>query len=328
MQDVADAAGVSRAAVSLVLNNRVIRIGDEKRRAILAAAKRLNYRPNLSALRLRRQRTETLRLVFTGNPDDLNEIYMLELIRNIAVEARRNGYDLLLDLTDPGRDPLGKSAPGRADGSIFLFDQNTPSDLVKAIGQSGEPFVALGGSRLKHPPGFLVDFDVAGGMRQITRHLIDLGHREIAFLVGVESPAKAAGYRAAMSAAGLRPRPAILCGLRESGIADAVRRLLDNHPRPTALMATNDTLAIRTIKALLTMDLAVPQDLSVTGFDDMQTASLIMPPLTTAHIPLDEMATEAIGLLLSQIENPAAAPRHIVLPTPLVVRDSAIRAQS
>lgn len=326
MQDVADAVGVSRAAVSLVLNNRSIRIGDEKRRAILAEAKRLNYRPNLSALRLRRQRTETLRLVFPGDPEALNELYMLELIRNLAGEAKRAGYDLLLELAETLNEDLVGTDPGRADGSIYLLDQNAAPGLVRAIEATRQPFVTLGGSQMKKPPAYLVDFDVGEGTQKITRHLIELGHRQIAFLAGVESPQKETGFRKALAKAGLKARPALMLfsGLKESGIADALVRLLAADPKPTAIVATNDTLAIRTIKTLLTMGLSVPKDLSVTGFDDIETARLISPGLSTLRIPLDQLAVEAVRLLLAQIEGKSLkGPARIVLPTRLVVRESA-----
>lgn len=325
MQDVADAVGVSRAAVSLVLNNRAIRISEKKRLAIIKEAKRLNYRPNLSALRLRRQKTETLRLVFPGDPDALSELYLLELIRNIAGEAKRAGYDLLLEMAEFENEDLTKIAPGRADGSIFLLDQNVPPGLTAAIEGTSEPFVTLGGSQMKKPPSYLVDFDVAEGMRKVTQHLIELGHREITFLAGVESTRKESGFRKAMADSGLKVRKdsIVLSGLKESSIATALTKLLECSPKPTAIVATNDTLAIRTIKTLLTMGLSVPRDISVTGFDDMETATLITPRLTTVHIPLDEIAKEAVTLLCSQIDGTTTSPQRIMLPTRLVARDSA-----
>ena len=325
MQDVADAVGVSRAAVSLVLNNRAIRISDKKRQAILDEAKRLNYRPNLAALRLRRQKTQTLRLVFPGDPEALNELYMLELIRNLAGEAKRVGYDLLLELAESLDEDLTGMDPGRADGSIYLLDQHASPELARAIEATRQPFVTLGGSQMKKPPAYLVDFDVEEGTHKITRHLIELGHRQIAFLAGVVSPQKEQGFRKALAQARLRARPELmlLSGLKESGIADALVRLLDADPQPTAIVATNDTLAIRTIKTLLTMGRSVPKDLSVTGFDDIETARLISPGLTTLRIPLDQLATEAVHLLISQIDGQALkGPARIILPTRLVVRGS------
>jgi len=325
MQDVADAVGVSRAAVSLVLNNRAIRISDKKRQAILDEAKRLNYRPNLSALRLRRRKTQTLRLVFPGDPEALNELYMLELIRNLAGEAKRVGYDLLLELAESLDEDLTGMDPGRADGSIYLLDQNASPGLARAIEATQQPFVTLGGSQMNRPPAYLVDFDVEEGTHKITRHLIELGHRQIAFLAGVVSPQKEKGFRRALAQARLKARPdlILLSGLKESGIADTLVRMLDADPRPTAIVATNDTLAIRTIKTLLTMGLSVPKDLSVTGFDDIETARLISPGLTTLRIPLDQLATEAVRLLISQINRKSLkGPARIILPTRLVVRGS------
>ena len=324
MQDVADAAGVSRAAVSLVLNHREIRISDEKRQAIVKEARRLNYRPNLAAIRLKRQKTDTLRLIFPSEPEALGELYLLDLIRHLVGEAKAAGYDLLIELARSLDHDFAAFDPGRADGSIFLLDHISPA-LARRIEETGQPFVTLGGSQLAEPPAFLVDFDVEEGARQITRHLIELGHRDIAFMAGVASPRKEQGFRQALADAGLAARPELIVqsGLREEGIAGALTALLEANPPATAIAATNDTLAIRAIQKLLGLGYGVPGDLSVTGCDDIETARLISPRLTTLRLPLDQMAKEAVRLVRKQIEGaPAGKAERVMLPAHLIVRDS------
>lgn len=326
MQDVADIAGVSRSAVSLVLNGKEIRISDQKRQDIHDAAKQLNYRPNVGAVRLKMQKTDTLRLVLPGDPDLLGELFLLDMIRNLAAESKRRNYDLLLEIGGTDNHSLIHHKPGRVDGAIYILEHDSDPALTAEIEKAGEPFVIIGGSLMKHPPSHFVDFDVKEGAKILTSHLIDLGHRQIAFLEGVDSPHKKSGYLQTLREHNIPAPPdfQIFSGLEEKGITRALQSLLSLPRPPTAIVATNDTLAIAAMKSLTTMGLKVPRDMSITGFDDIAPANMVSPPLTTLNLPIGLLAEQTLRLMIEQFERrtPSYSNHQVVLPTTLVSRKS------
>jgi LacI family transcriptional regulator len=324
MQDVADAVGVSRAAVSLVLNNRYIRIGPEKRQAIQQAAERLGFRPHAAALRLKRNKTDTLRLVFPSQSFALSQLFLFDLTRHIAMAAKARNYDILLELVHADYADLLALEPGRVDGTILVRDRDTPEELTLEMEKMRHPHLILGGGYMKRRPRYFLDFDVTGGVQAITKHLIDLGHRRIAFLAGIPSAAKFDGYCLALKQARIKSDNKLVLesGLTETGIGQAIDQLLSLKERPTAVVATNDALAIRTIKVLLRRHLEVPRDISIVGFDDIEPAGLVNPSLTTVRVPLQELAEAAVENLLQRIEGGEAVPCQQMLPTELVLRES------
>jgi DNA-binding LacI/PurR family transcriptional regulator len=324
IQDVADYAKVSRAAVSLVLNDKPIRISDEKRRAIKEAARRLGYSPHIGGLRVKRQKMDTIGLVFPYDPAALTELFMYELTRSITLSAKARNYDILLDLFHSGSPEIVSARPGRVDGSILVWDRKSPEHVVEALEQTGQPVLVVGGGYMKHRPKDFLDVDVRHGALAVASHLINLGHTRITFLAGIPSPEKFAGFQTALRQAQIRVADdaAVNCGMAEPEVAIAVDSLLKRRPRPTAIVATNDTLAIRTIKVLLTRGLRVPRDISVVGFDDIETANLVMPSITTVRIPLGELAEVAVSSLIRQIEYQDSAHVQRMLETKLVVRES------
>ncbi len=325
IRDVAKKAGVSCAAVSRVLNRGPIRISDAKRAAIEKAARVLRYVPHAGARRLCRQRTETIGIVFPHAETALSHAYLTEMLRHIADVARRKGYDLLLEFS---RDPATAAADrGRTDGLIFVPERDTPPAVFQAWQEAGAPYMVLGGAFAKVKPEFFVDVDVLSGMRVMTQHLLEMGHRRLAFLAGIRSPEKLHGFGEAMVMAGIRPNPAWseVCGLEMAGIEKALDRLLKGpaSERPTAIAAANDELAIRIIHSLNRRGLRVPADISVAGFDDIEIAERFTPALTTMRIPLAEMAERGVLHLAGQIESGSRTQMHCLLPATLVERESA-----
>jgi len=323
--DVAKKAGVSCAAVSRVLNNGAIRIGAAKRAAIHKVAQQLHYVPHAGARRLCRQRTETIGVVFPNADSSLAHAYLAEMLRYIAEVARRKGYDLLLEFS---RNPITTLLDhGRTDGLILIAERDTPSAVFQAWNDSGMPHMVLGGAFATTKPVFFVDVDVLGGTRAVTQHLVELGHRRLAFLAGIPSLEKQQGFCEALVMAGIRPQGEwmSMCGLETVGIEKTLADLLKLPPpeRPTAIVATNDDLAIRIVHALNRRGLRVPTDISVTGFDDIDMAGHSVPSLTTMQIPLAEMAERGVLHLIGQIESGQRAPLACLLPATLVERESA-----
>ena len=325
IRDVAKKAGVSCAAVSRVLNNGPIRIGAAKRAAIQKAARQLRYTPPGAARRLRQPRRGVLGVVVAHAESALAAAGQAELVRHLAEAARRKGYDLLLEFS---REPAAVLADcGRTDGLILIAERDTPPALFQAWRESGVPHLVIGGAFAKVKPEFFVDVDAQSGMRGVTQHLLDLGHRRLAFLAAVRTPEKQHGFGEALVMAGIRPNPAWAecCGLEAAGIGKALDRLLKAPPaeRPTAIVAAGDELAIRIIRALVCRGLRVPADLSVAGFDDIVAAEHVVPGLTTMRVPLAEMAERGVAHLAGQIESGHRVPLACLLPATLVERESA-----
>lgn len=324
IKDVAELAGVSRTAVSLVLNNGEIRISDEKRAAILEAAKKLDYKPHTGARRLARRKTDTLGLVFPYAPAALSELFLFDLTRNIATAARSRQYDILVDFYHSAKPETLAADPGRVDGTILIRDRNTPEGIEGNLEGTRHPSIIIGGGFMKRSPKNYVDIDIRTGTYEVTRHLVGLGHERIVFMAAIPSATKHDGYSLALKEAGLKAAAEIVPtgGASEPDIEEAVRSLLNRRPWPTAIVCANDMLAIQVIKALNLRGLSVPKDVSVVGFDDTETAALSTPSLTTVRIPTGELAEEAVASLVDRIEGKATASIQTILPTTLVVRDS------
>lgn len=333
-QDVADLAGVSRSAVSLVLNGRGAgNISADKQALIIAAARQLNYTPNTVALSLRSRRSATIGVVTDAIATTAFGGQLLEGAADVAVAE---GYLLLVIDTqnDLGRERRAYETlqNRQVDGFLFAAMSLRPYDLPPNL-RSVTCALANCFDPDDSAPAFVPD-EVTGS-RVVTQHLIDQGHRDIVMLTGtsdvIASGLREQGFAEAMSAAGL-PLPApVAAGWEiDKGYAAAMHVLTTDH-RPTAVVCANDRSAIGVILAAAQLGLSVPGDLSVVGYDDDENvAPCLVPALTTVRLPHREMGERAMRVVLDRVldDTPAAAvvehrptPRTL-LDCPLVVRDS------
>jgi LacI family transcriptional regulator len=328
-QDVADRAGVSRSAVSLVLNGRGAgNISAANQAAILAAARELDYRPNPVALSLRTQRSATIGVVTDAIA---SAGYAGRLLQGASERAAAHGYLLLV--IDTQRDP---SQEARAFDTLrdrqvdgFLFAAMSLRSYEPSPVGSGAPIVL---ANCFDPDdrvlGFVPD-EVAGGAAA-ARHLVERGHRDIVLLAGtpdvVATHLREQGYLEVMAAAGLAVPPSVVGGWDiEQGHAAATHVLTTRDPLPTALICANDRAAAGAVLAAANLGLSVPGDLSVVGYDDDQNvAPTMVPALTTVRLPHREMGEAAIQALLDRLVGGADSPiaGRVLLDCPLVVRDS------
>jgi DNA-binding LacI/PurR family transcriptional regulator len=206
---------------------------------------------------------------------------------------------------------------------------------VEQIRRAGVPIVLVDSTAL--PEHGSVEIDDVGGARAAAEHLIGLGHRNV-LVIGVEPPAPSVamdpdgvtsrrlrGYREAFAAAGLNiPDDRVVVGPAsiDGGIA-ALNRAWEDGVRPTAVLAMSDAMAIGAMRALRDMHLSIPRDVSVVGFDDIDLAPHVDPPLTTVHQPIRRKGEEAVRLLLTVVHRrELASPEHLRLETRLIVRGS------
>jgi LacI family transcriptional regulator len=323
ISDIARRAGVGVGTVSRVLNRSPL-VSDATRQRVLAVIEELEYTPSSVARRLSLGRTLTAAVVvpFLTHPS------AVERLRGVVAGFRDSPYDLVVfDVETPAQrgEQLRAIARGdRADGAIIVSLPPTDDDVAR-LDQNGVCCVLVDA---RHPslPGIVID-DVAGGALA-TRHLLDLGHRRIAFIGDpgdnpfgfTSSSDRHAGYLQALQEFGVAPRPELVkTGPHDARVAHQLTaRLLRLRERPTAIFAASDTQALGVLEAAGGAGLAVPDDLSVVGFDDIDIASYI--GLTTVRQPLLESGRRGAEHLLAALGGAPDGTADEVLPLELVVR--------
>ena len=332
--DVAREAGVSKTAVSFAFNSPD-RLAPETASRIRAVAEQLGYRPDPVARMLTQRQTLTIGVL---TPQALSVIFSNPFFgafsEGVAAVAEEFGYGL--HFISPLHGSLA-SAMNRAtvDGVVAIgLSDDHPE--VEHIRRAGLPIVLVDSTAL--PEHGSIEIDDAGGARAAADHLIALGHRErpgrgrgtararrSGWTRTASWAAGCAAYRDAFGAVGVElPDDRLIIGPAtiDGGLA-AMRRAWEDGLRPTAILAMSDVMAIGAMRAIRELGLRVPDDISVVGFDDIDLAPHVDPPLTTVHQPIRRKGEEAVRLLLTVVERrDHAKPEHRRLETRLIVRGS------
>jgi LacI family transcriptional regulator len=332
--DVAERAGVSRATVSYVLNDRTggsIRITEETRQRVLQSAEELGYEPNALARSLRSGLTHVVGLLI---PDVRNPHYF-DILGGVEDEVVRQDYYLVVVSAnlDPEREGhcLQSLFEQRLDGLILAptFIDRLTAD-VEALLQRASSVVFL----IEQEGANCVYADTRGGAKAMMDHLISLGHSRIAFVNGVVRPGMAQNrvtvYRERVASLGLPLDGQLLwnCGHTLQDGYCAAHELLSLADPPTAIWTTNDLLAIGALRAIRERGLRVPEDISLAGFDDIEFAAYLYPPLTTVDIHGEELGRQAAQMLFRHIEDPDRGMTQEMVHTELVVRQSTASPKS
>ncbi|WP_240107510.1 LacI family DNA-binding transcriptional regulator [Streptomyces sp. MUM 203J] len=321
-RDVARAAQVSQATVSLVLGDKWRgRVSERTAALVRRTADDLGYRPNLAARTLRLGRTRTALLVVPA----LSGEFFARVYTGAATVAARHDFGVVLypspEGTGPAKDPFA-SARAALDGVIA---SSMAADALTAIRGTDLPLVMLDSDPADPGPAARVNLDVADGMRQITDHLLDLGHRHFLHLASAV-PSWTFHVRARALADRLNGRRGITLRTATTPLdvpgarAAAERALTAPGPRPTALICDDDILAAGACKAARRLGLRVPEDVSVTGFDDLALATALEPELTTVRLPAERIGERGMQALLAVLEG--RTPETGDLPVTLMARDS------
>lgn len=327
IKEVARDAGVSVATVSRVLSGKGS-VREATRRRVLDVAQRLDYVPHGAAQSLITRVTRTVGVIL---PDAHGEFFS-ELVRGIDIVSRAAGYHLLVSgFHSDSRDltAILQATRGRVDGLIVM----SPEADVEVLRQSlGEPVpVVLLNCALESNEHDAIDVDNYGGARAVVEHLARLGHRRIAMVTGpahnVDSCERLRGFRDGVTelfSNGAGGEATELAGdFSEHGGYLAARRLLEREPRPTAVFAANDMMAVGFLCALAEAGVQVPDEMTVVGFDDVPLARYLSPPLTSVAASMAEVGRRAMERLLLAMLDPAAhRPERERLPARLVVRGS------
>lgn len=321
IRDVAERAGVSVATVSRVLNS-TSQVRDETAQRVLEATEALEYVPHVGARSLSTRRTSTIGVLLP----DLHGEFFSEVIRGIDSAARRTGYHLLVsgshsDWTEMSA-VLGATR-GRVDG-IIVMAPDRDAEAVRVHLPRGVPAVLLNCHADSIPS---ISIDNKGGSRAMVKHLVSLGHERIAFIRGPEANADAwerlQGYRTEMRRTGDRDAELELAGdFTEDGGFAAAGVALALDPRPTAIFAANDAMAVGALGALREAGIDVPGEMAVVGFDDIPIARFVAPPLTTVGVEISEFGRRAFNLLQEVLSGDERAIRSDTVSTRLVIRES------
>jgi LacI family transcriptional regulator len=332
--DVAKAAGVSQAVVSYVLNdNQTVSISPGTRQRVHAAIAGLGYVPNTAARSLRSHRTFTIAAII---PDIANPYYPA-FVRGIQDVALADGYDVLTYNTDGERDielqALDAARRGRVDGLIVTPFHLTMDDILPIL-RDGTPMTLLGeletDGRATHLPLDAVSVPGEAAAREVVNYLIDRGHTHIGMIAGMTSTppreTRVLGYRRALAEHHLPLEEILIRGgdFTEAGGYEAMRELIALDPRPTAVFAANDLMAMGAMVACREAGISVPGDIALAGFDNIPAARLVHPALTTLDQQANQSGRRAAELLLTRLNGVFSGPnRSERLGFTLVVRESA-----
>ena len=297
IRDVAAKAGVSVATVSRVFNQKGP-IREETVRRVMDVAGAMQYVPHAGARSLSTRSTRTIGVVLP----DLHGEFFSEVIRGIDLAARENGYHLLLSGSHADRDEMRavvQAVRGLVDGLIVMSPDLDPAALCCDL-PPGIPAVLLNAKADGRPS---ITIDNAGGARDVVRHLAGLGHERIAFITGParnnDAEQRRRGFRAGAKALGIEAVELAGDFTEESGY-EAAKAVLAMKPRPTAVFAANDSMAIGALSGFRDAGVRVPDDMALVGFDDIPIARFLDPPLTTVQVPIAELGRGGLQLLIGE----------------------------
>jgi LacI family transcriptional regulator len=325
IKDVAKMANVSVASVSRALNGHG-GVTAETQKRIREVAARLRYVPHSAARSLITRKTQTIGALLP----DLHGAFFSELIRGIDLAARKRGLHLLVSSSHGDSDEAAaalRAMQGRVDG-LLVMTPHADEAFIEENMPTPTPAVLINA----HLPGHrhaVIDIDDRGGAHAMVQHLIDHGRRHIVFIAGPMSNndvhERERGYRDALRENDLLATAHTINGdfSEESGFR-AGQAALAMSPRPDAIFAANDMMAIGCLSALAEAGINVPGQVAVAGFDDIPMARYVSPPLSTVRVriaELGEAAMERLALMIEAGDDAVAPPRHVAA-TELVVRAS------
>lgn len=328
MQDVAEYAGVSMKTVSNVVRDYE-HVSAATRERVQKAIRELGYRPNLMGRRLATGRTALLALAFSN----VTVPYFAELSRAVSVAAGALGYRVLLEETDGTlegeRAVIANSEAGMVDG--ILFQPSVMSSVEISRHRGDLPIVILGEGAAPLPVDRVM-IDNVSAARDATEHLLALGRTRIGFAgheageLSATSIQRMMGYQQALEEHGIRPESTLLFPSGEisaTGAVEGVGGALDAGVRVDGLVCRDDLAAIGALRALNERGIRVPEDVALTGWDNIELSRVTFPSITTIAPDLTGLAQRAVKMLVERIEGFAGAGRHEIVDYALLVRESA-----
>jgi len=326
ISDIAQHLNLSNSTVSKALNNYAD-VSEATRELVLRTAIDMGYQPSAAARNLRRGRTDKIGLFLNTSIDYVVD-YLSGIIPGAVMTAKAFEKNLIIyTITD--NDPyhlLKVCRAGEIDG-VILFSTHYDNQTIETLLGDNFPFVVMGREIPDERVSYVVP-DYFDGSYQATTHLINAGHRRIAFTTRPQlktaNTSRLKGYLAALSDNGIPQDEDLIVETRlepGSGI-EPTKQLLALSNRPTAIFAFHDLVAVDVITVLQERNLRVPEDISVVGFDGLRAGFMTVPHITTVAQPLELIGKRVIEIIQRHISNSDARPIHETVPVELVVRGS------
>ena len=326
--EIARIAGVSRTTVSFVLNNvRGKHISEETRQRVVEVAREFGYSPDESAVDTATSREGAVSLFVCHSESAFSDAYIMRLIEGIGPILHKSRYDLRVMQFRVSRADYVETARRNGYGGVLLLNTHADDPGIAGLKKSSLPFVVIGS--LPDEALTQVDINNEEAARRVGEYLCSLGHRDIAVIphageafLAVKS--RLAGFVSALEARGvaLRPDRVRFAHFSEESGHRAMREILGRGDPPTAVFATNDMVAYGAMRALDEAGLAIPDDVSVAGFDDDYMSRYTNPPLTTMTLPAEGIGRMAAVALLHRIRGGRPQRGISLLPTSLTIRRS------
>jgi LacI family transcriptional regulator len=327
MKEIAKLAGVSLGTVSNVFSGSAA-VREPLRRKVMLAVEATGYQPNQLARGLRRDKTNMMAIVIP----DIRDPFFPPLVRGAEDVAFANGYRLVICNTDNDHEKeLSQITELRTylPAGLMVIASNVSEFAAQAesLRKAGTAVVCVD-CLPKGWSGDTLTLANERGAYQLTRHVLKLGHRRVAMIAGPQSFPKfqnrLKGFRRALAEEEIEIDPDYI---RESlaeipGAHRTALQMMQMEPRPTAIIAGNDVIALGAMKAFLELGLKCPEDVSLAGFDDLDCCEMVNPPLTTVAQPGYELGAAAAKLLIARINGDTEDARHITLETTLKIRGS------
>jgi DNA-binding LacI/PurR family transcriptional regulator len=323
--EIAELAGVSKTTVSRVINNKPD-VNPETRENILELIAKYNFQPNVFAKAISSQKSNNIGLIIPYTVDYIfsNQFYV-DVLRGISTEIENSNYYLLICYVHEAN-YVDIFRQKRVDGFVLMSPASLHRDIIRELQCAEAPFVSTA-KLLDEEAMVYVDVDNVRGASLAVEHLISLGHEKIAF-VGkpalTSSQDRLTGYRQVLEKHGIAYQEDFVRVTASSSVKagyEVMADLLQMDNPPTAVFLANDVMAMGAIKASQDLNLRVPEDISIVGFDDVPLAQYTTPALTTVRQPAFEKGVEATRLLLQFLEN-GIVPVSRTLDVELIVRNS------
>lgn len=329
LKDVANKLNLSITTVSRALDG-YHDVSDATRELVSKTANEMEYHPSVTARRLRKQCTDTIGFIIPTYDNHFFDPIFSELLIGIGTEVSSQDMDLLVSTCPPGPEELKvykrMVIEQRVDG-MLVARTRVHDERIAYLTDRGFPFMAFGRSNNATDFNY-IDVDGAAGTNEIVQYLIVLGHRRIAIILPREdvmfAQYRLQGFEEAMAEAGLTVDSALMerSTLTMHGGYEAGRTLLLHDDPPSAIIASNDLMALGVLSAAQGLGLIVGTDVSVTGFDDIPLAGYAHPPLTTVRQPLFEIGKRICGMLIRLLQGETFSENQVIIKPKLMIRES------